>query len=77
MDDPSARRTRNPTAAPQAELVRDQAVEIISSRFLEFLNDYSSVFEGETSQTGSQPRVYRDYAMQAEAMKVCSYYPVI
>ncbi len=69
-DDPTARRVTSRAAAPQPEIVRDVTGDIIGNRFSEFLNDFCSSFEGETSQTGSsQPRINRDYIMQVETMR--------
>ena len=73
IDDPAAARShrgRPAQAQPAPEVVRDEVMELMQARFAEFLQDFSSVPEGETdlSQMGSQPRAYRDYVLQAETM---------
>jgi hypothetical protein len=40
----------------------------MKGRFTDFLHDFCSTLEGETSQTGSQARMYRDYLVQAGTM---------
>jgi len=69
-----ARRARSVANLPQAEVVRDEVMELMQSRFAEFLQEFSSAAEGdgetEISQTGGSGRTtqYRDYVMQANNM---------